>query len=347
MGLRKKIIKKLISLQFSGWSHGSLEEQRFRQEKLARYARLAKSIRCQPLKVGSIDAEWIEALDAKRIEALDPKRIEALDPKRIEALDPKRIEALDAKRIEALDARRIKALDAGSVVVLYLHGGAYALGSINVHREWISRLAIATKTRCLAINYRLAPEHPFPAALDDTLDAYGWLISQGFDASQIIIAGDSAGGGLALAALVSLRDAGDALPAGAICLSPWVDLTLSGDSIRKRSTLDPILHPAVLKTYARYYAGNMPLTHPLISPLYADLRGLPPLLFQVGTDEILLDDAKRIAEVAKGFEVDVTLGIWKGMFHVFHLIPFLPETKQALTQIADFVSENTAEKANR
>lgn len=294
MSLRGRIIKKLVSYYFSGWSQGSLEKQRARQEISARFVRLPKGIHCQPLEVESVQAEWIEAPNSS------------------------------------------------CGVILYLHGGAYALGSINLHREWIARLAAATKTRCLAINYRLAPEHPFPAALEDTLSTYGWLLNQGVQASKIVIAGDSAGGGLSLATLIRLRSIGEALPAGAICISPWVDLTLGGASIQQKASLDPILDAASLKKYAKYYADGKALTDPLLSPVYADLRDLPPLLIQVGTDEILLDDATRIADAAREFGIDVTLSIWDGMFHVFQMISFLPETKQALAQIAKFVFDNTA-----
>lgn len=276
----------------SGWSKGTIEEQRTRQEKMSKYAKLPADIQCQPINVEGISAEWINAPDA----------------------------------------------DLG--VILYLHGGAYALGSINVHREFIARLALATKMRCLAINYRLAPEHPFPAALEDATAAYHWLLTQGVDPSQIIIAGDSAGGGLALVTMVTLRDAGEQLPAGAVCISPWTDLSLTGASIEQKSKLDPILNPTSLDMYAKYYAGEYELTSPLISPLYADLHELPPLLIQVGADEILVDDAIRLAEKARDARVDVTLEIWDEMFHIFQLIPFLPETKKAIGSIAEFVSQN-------
>lgn len=295
MSFRNEIIKKLFSFQFSGWSQGSLTEQRSRQEKSAKYARLSKNIRCKPLKVESVPAEWIEPPDS--------------------------------------DSR----------VILYLHGGAYALGSINIHREWIARLAAASKARCLAINYRLAPEYPFPAALEDTLIAYRWLLNQGVNASQIILAGDSAGGGLSLAALIQLRDTGRKLPAGAVCISPWTDLALTGESIQSKARVDPILDSDSLDKYARYYAGDHDITSPLISPLYATLENLPPLLIQVGADEILLDDATRFAKKVRNEGGNVTLEIWDEMFHVFQLIPFLPETKRALTQIAAFVNENTAQ----
>jgi acetyl esterase/lipase len=227
----------------------------------------------------------------------------------------------------------------GDLVILYLHGGAYALGSFMIYREMLSRVAAAAQSRCLAINYRLAPEHPFPAALEDAVTAYRWLFDQGTPPGNILIAGDSAGGGLTLAALIHLRDGGDPLPAGGICLSPWTDLTLRGDSVQQKADLDPILSPDSLKKYAGMYANGRPLTEPLISPLYADLRGLPPLLIQVGTDEILLSDAARVAEKARAAGVDVSLSRWEEMFHVFHLIPFLPETQQALDQISAFAAE--------
>jgi acetyl esterase/lipase len=224
--------------------------------------------------------------------------------------------------------------------MLYLHGGAFALGSINVQRELIARLVRSTKMRGLAIKYRLAPEHPFPAALEDATAAYRWLLSQGFESSQIMVAGDSAGGGLALGTMLSLRDSGEPLPAGAVCISPWTDLALTGDSALSKADLDPILDPASLQVYARYYAGDNELTTPLISPLFANLAGLPPLLIQVGTDEILLDDATRLAEKARQAGVNVTLEVWDEMFHVFQLIPFLPEAKKAIGSIAEFVSKN-------
>jgi acetyl esterase/lipase len=292
VSIRNKIIKKLVSFQMSGWSEGTIEEQRARQERRSKYAKLPADIHVQPINADGVPAEWINAPTP----------------------------------------------DLG--VFLYLHGGAYVLGSINVHREFIARLARSTKMRCLAINYRLAPEHPFPAALEDATAAYHWLLTQGIDPSQIIIAGDSAGGGLTLGLLVNLRDAGMQLPAGGVCISPWTDLALTGASIQSKTKVDPILDSDSLQMYARYYAGENELTSPLISPLYANLEGLPPLLIQVGADEILLDDATRLSEKARSAGVDVTVEIWDEMFHVFHLIPFLPETKKAVGGIAEFVSQN-------
>ena len=228
--------------------------------------------------------------------------------------------------------------DAGKGVILYLHGGGYCLGSISSSRNFAARLALATKRRALVLAYRLAPENPFPAALDDAVAAYRWLMAQGTAAGDIVIAGDSAGGGLAAATLLALRDAGTPLPAGAVCLSPWFDLALTGGSVQSKAAADPILDAATLTCYASAYAGQTPLTTPLLSPLYADLGGLPPLLIQVGTDEILLDDAVRFAERARQAGVSVTLTEWAGLFHVFQIISFLPESKRAMAQIAAFVS---------
>ena len=291
MSLQAKIVKGMLRLQLSGWSEGPIEEQRARQEKSVRFARLPKGIHCRPICANGVSAEWIKAPDA----------------------------------------------DLG--VILYLHGGAYALGSINVHRELVARLVRSTKMRALAINYRLAPEHPYPAALSDATMAYLWLLNEGVHPSKIIIAGDSAGGGLALTTLVALRDAGESLPAGAVCISPWTDLALTGTSIQYKAKADPILAPDDLEMYARYYAGEHELSSPLISPFYADLKGLPPLLIQVGADEILLDDAVRCADKAREAGVDVTLEIWNEMFHVFQMIWFLAETKTAIGHIAEFVSQ--------
>ena len=184
----------------------------------------------------------------------------------------------------------------------------------------------------------MAPEHPFPAALEDATAAYHWLLTQGVDPSQIIIAGDSAVGGLTLGTMLTLRDAGEQLPAGAVCISPWMDLTLTGASIQSKAKVDPILDLNSLQMYARYYAAENEFTNPLISPLYANLEGLPPLLIQVGADEILLDDAIRFSQKTRVAGADVTLEIWDEMFHVFQLIPFLPETKKAVGRIAKFVS---------
>jgi monoterpene epsilon-lactone hydrolase len=239
-----------------------------------------------------------------------------------------------------LSAEWIEPPNMESGVILYLHGGCYALGSINSHRELISRIARSAKVCTLALNYRLAPENPCPAGLDDATSTYQWLITQGFDPSQIILAGDSAGGGLALAVLLALCDAGKTFPAGAVCISPWTDLAMTGASIQSKANFDCILNPGVLTNYAKAYSGEFDRTSPLISPFYADLKDLPPLLIQVGTDEVLLDDAVRFAQKAESAGVNVTLEIYNKMFHVFHTVPFLPETKRAPGKISEFVSKN-------
>ena len=231
-------------------------------------------------------------------------------------------------------------------VIYYLHGGGYAIGSINTHREMISRLSRASGARALAINYRLAPEHPFPAAIEDATTAYRWLLSTGVDPARIVIAGDSAGGGLTVATLISLRDAGDPLPAAAVCLSPWVDLEMTGDSMTTKAEVDPMITKEdVLEGAQAYLNGADPRT-PLASPIHADLSGLPPLLIHVGTAEVLLDDATRLAERARSAGVDVTLEPWDDMIHVFQFFAsMLPEGQQAIDRIGEFVREHVGAKA--
>jgi acetyl esterase/lipase len=242
-------------------------------------------------------------------------------------------------KISALGAEWVRPRDPAGTI-LYLHGGAYALGSIHTHRMLAASLAKNTGAQVLLIGYRRAPEAPFPAGLEDAVNATLWLLEEGIPPREIMIVGDSAGGGLALAALLSLRDDGHPLPAGGVLLCPWTDLTLSGASMRKKAKQDFILDEAHLAKFARLYAGEHDLSHPLISPLYADLQGLPPLLIQVGTDEILLDDARRTATAAEAAGVDVRLEVYDGMIHVFHMFPFFPETRLALSSIASFVKEH-------
>ncbi len=225
-------------------------------------------------------------------------------------------------------------------VIYYLHGGGYTIGSVNSHAALVARLCQAAGARSLAVNYRLAPEHPFPAAVEDAVAGYRWLLEQGTDPERTIIAGDSAGGGLTVATLVALRDRGLPLPAAAVCLSPWVDLEGLGDSVRAKAAEDPMLDPAHLPVSASaYLAGANPRT-PLAAPLYADLAGLPPLLVQVGTAEILLDDSTRLNERARAAGVDVTLEVWDEMIHVWHFLAgILPEGQQAIDRVGQFVRE--------
>jgi phosphinothricin tripeptide acetyl hydrolase len=227
-------------------------------------------------------------------------------------------------------------------VLLYLHGGGYVVCSVNTHRDLIARVARAAGARGLGIDYRLAPEHPFPAAVEDATTAYRWLVSRGTDPARIAIAGDSAGGGLTLATLVALRDAGDPLPAAAVCLSPWVDLEGVGASMTTKAAVDPFVRKEMIQFMAQQYLGDRNPRTPLAAPLYADLHGLPPLLIQVGTAEILLDDATRIAEHARAAGVEVSLDVWDDMVHVWQLFaPILPEGQQAIERSGAFIRAHT------
>jgi len=226
-------------------------------------------------------------------------------------------------------------------VIYYLHGGGYMMGSINTHHEMISRLSRATGARALAIDYRLAPENPFPAAVEDSTAAYRWLLSTGVDPARLVIAGDSAGGGLTVATLVALRDAGDPLPAAAVCLSPWVDLECLGESMTTKAEVDPMVPRESGLQWAKAYVGDAHPRTPLAAPLYADLTGLPPLLIQVGTAEMLLDDATRLAERAKSVGVDVALEVWDDMIHVWQFFAsMLPEGQQAIDRIGEFIRKH-------
>ncbi|TVQ23088.1 MAG: alpha/beta hydrolase [Spirochaetaceae bacterium] len=227
-------------------------------------------------------------------------------------------------------------------VTLYLHGGAYALGSLVTHREFLGRFASVTRTRVLAIEYRLAPEHRFPAALDDAVAAYRWLVGAGHDPARIVIAGDSAGGGLALATIAALRDSGDPLPACVVCLSPWVDLTLSCESIDANAQNDPVLSRDLLAGYARLYAGGCDTRDPLMSPLFADPVGFPPMLIHVGDEEILRDEAVELSDSARSAGVDVELAVWPRMFHVFQMVPFLSQSGSSLSGVARFIARHLA-----
>jgi len=226
-------------------------------------------------------------------------------------------------------------------VILYLHGGGYVAGSINTHQDLGARIAKASNTRILLIDYRRAPEDPFPAALEDTVTAYRWLTSTaGLAPENIVIAGDSAGGGLTAATLVKLRDDGIPLPAAAVMLSPWTDLARTGNSVKLKAAEDPFLTPAELEFDAKLYIKDNHAKNPLISPLYANLVGLPPLLIQVGTAEILLDDAVRLAERAKAAGVEVTLDIWQDMMHVWQAFALVaPESREAIEKIGAFVKK--------
>lgn len=233
--------------------------------------------------------------------------------------------------------------DDGGRVIVYLHGGGYCIGSVASHRAMLTHLAAAAPARVLSVDYRLAPEHPHPAALDDAVSAYRWVTrDQRVHPSKVVIGGDSAGGGLTLATLVALRDAGDPLPAAAFCLSPWADLTQSGATVQERAAEDPMVRPTDLDRWAAMYAGVAAPGVPQISPVFSDLSSLPPLLIEVGTSEVLLDDARRIAENAKVAGVDVTLTEAEDMIHVWHLFAgTVPEADDGVARVAAFVRDRT------
>jgi acetyl esterase/lipase len=228
-------------------------------------------------------------------------------------------------------------------VVLYLHGGGYVGGTIQMYRPVTSAFALRCNARVFAVDYRLAPEHPFPAAIDDAVAAYSWLLAQGVDASNIVVAGDSAGGGLTLSTLLAFRERGLPRPAGAVMIAPWVDLLATGDSVRANARSDDVVVPdGGENKLARAYMGDAPLDTPLASGLYADLTGLPPFLIQASAIEVLLDDAVRLDAKARAAGVDSTLRLWDGVPHVWHLFTILPETREAFDDIAVFVARVTA-----
>ena len=223
--------------------------------------------------------------------------------------------------------------DDRDAALLYVHGGGYVIGSLDSHRHVVSEAGRAAKIWALALDYRLAPEHPFPAAVEDAVSGYRYLLSRGIRPGRIAIAGDSAGGGLVVAAMLAIREAGLAQPACGWCISPWVDMEGIGESMSSKAEADPMVQKAGLLEMANLYLGGARPRSPLAAPIYADLRGLAPLLIQVGAAETLLDDAIRLAKVAGAADVRVDLQIWPEMVHVWHL--FHPELKAGLRAIQE------------
>jgi acetyl esterase/lipase len=226
-------------------------------------------------------------------------------------------------------------------VLLYFHGGGMFMGSPNTHRLLTVALGLLTKMRVLSVVYRLAPEHPYPAGLEDCVAAYKWLLSTGIKPENIVIAGDSAGGTLTLSTLVKLRNDGVPLPAGAVCLSPLTDFTLSGESFFGNAETDPVLADTGFFWWISGYLAGADPSDPLVSPLFADLKGLPPLLVQASTSEMLFSDSKRLVDRAKAAGVDATLETWDDMTHVFQSFGLrdLPESKEAIAKIGEFVQK--------
>lgn len=227
----------------------------------------------------------------------------------------------------------------GDGVILFLHGGGFRLGSLVSHRDLATRIGAAAKCRVLSLDYRLVPEHRFPAPVEDAVAAYRWLLDQGIAPSRITFVGDSAGGGLCVSAMLSARMQGLPLPAAAVLMSPWTDMEASGESYSSKASRDPIHQKQMLEVMARVYLGDAAKARdPLASPIHGDLRGLPPMLVQVGEREVILDDSRILVERAKAQGVDATLEIWDGMIHVFQLYADeLPEGAEAIGHIGSFI----------
>lgn len=226
----------------------------------------------------------------------------------------------------------------GDRVFLLLHGGGYIAGSPKTHRRMAANLGQATGMRVLVPDYRLAPEHPFPAGVEDVIAAYDWLRAQGISAANIVVGGDSAGGGLALSMLLRLRETGAEMPRAAVLLAPWTDLTVSSESYERLRHLDPIITREGLREAGLWYAGESDPADPRMSPLFADVAGLPPMLIHAGGDEVMVDDSRIFAERARAVGVDVEFKIFPGMWHVFQGAgTTIPEARTAIAEIGDYV----------
>lgn len=285
---------------------------------------------------------------------------------RANALPPETPLATRRERFETLTARAPlpagvthSAVDAGGVpaewveppdvaasapVLLYFHGGGYGMGSVNTIRPLVSQLAAATSARVLSVDYRLAPEHPCPAAVEDAVTAYRWLLDRGADPAAVAFGGDSAGGGLTVAALLAVKERGLPMSGAGVCISPWVDLTVSSESIDRNAASDPEVTRAALTRWAELYLAGSDPQNPLASPVFGDLRGLPPLLIQAGTAEAIEDDATRLAVAARAAGVPVTLELYEDMIHVWHAFaPGLPEATATIDRVAAWLHARWSE----
>lgn len=230
-------------------------------------------------------------------------------------------------------------------VILYLHGGGYVIGSPNTHRSLAGELARAAGCVALVLDYRLAPENPYPAAVEDSVATYRWLLSNGHEPGNIVIAGDSAGGGLTVATLLALKARGLPMPAAGICISPWADMTVSGESVKSRAEMDPMTTEIGIKQMAAHYLNGADPRTPGASPIFADLKGLPPLLIHVGEAEILFSDSETLRDRAEEAGVDVTFEEWPRMIHVWHAFhPFLAEGREAIKKAGAFAKGRMGQK---
>jgi len=251
---------------------------------------------------------------------------------------------VESVKVAGRPAEWLRAPDAQKdYAILYFHGGGYVMGSLTTHRSLAGEVSRAAQAAVLLVDYRLAPECPFPAAVEDGVASYRWLLDQGFTPRHLAIAGDSAGGGLTMATLVALRDQGLPIPAAAVPISPWCDLTCTNESYTTRAEADPMIVTADIGGMAEYYLHGTDPKTPLVSPNFASLQSLPPLLIHVGRDEVLLDDSLKLHAKAQAEGVDSTLEVWDDMVHVWHAFhPMLPEGKQAITRIGAFLREKWA-----
>ena len=252
------------------------------------------------------------------------------------SVEQAQIAGVDVDWLRPTEARQDK-------VILYLHGGAYVMGSRRTHRQIVSHIARAAGVVAVVPEYRLAPEDPFPAGLDDAVAVYRGLLESGFGPEDIIISGDSAGGGLSAATMLALRHAGIPMPAAAVMLSPFLDVTGSGESATTRADRDPWFDSKDLEVVARYYCPDeSEWRNPLVSPVFANVAGLPPMLILVGDDEILLSDSTRFAEKLEAEGIDVELEIWPEMWHVFQMfVGKMPEARKAIRKIAQYINEHS------
>jgi acetyl esterase/lipase len=259
----------------------------------------------------------------------------------VEAVNATLEEIVTTFKLGDRQAERVSATPDPDGTLLLLHGGGFTSGSLVTHRALAAALARASRWDTIVLDYRLAPEHPFPAALDDAVAAYNALIADGVPPDRLAVVGDSAGTALVVALLVAVRDEGVALPAAAILLSPWLDMTLSGDSIDTLAAIDPMVTRAALQHAADLYLDGGDAADPRASPLFADLRDLPPFLIHSGEREILRDDTVRFAERVNAAGGSARPKIWPGMWHVFHAFAGEPSAASAIEEIADFLHART------
>jgi len=286
-----------------------------------------------------ISSAWFSRIDAKTADVKAIRRLWHAGSRVLWAAPGVRIErselnGLQAEWLTPRQARQGK-------IILYLHGGGYVMGSCATHRQMVSYIAKASGVQALLPEYRLAPEHRFPAAINDCVGAYRALLRKGYKGGDIILAGDSAGGGLAMATLFVLRDAGDALPAAAFLLSPWLDVSGDGASMKTHADRDPWFKPEHMDVLREYYCDDDEKRDSLVSPVFGDFAGLPPVYIQVGEDEILLSDSTRAAERIEAAGGAVDLEIWPGLWHVFQaFVHQVPEARKAVAKLGDYVRQN-------